>query len=69
MIKRALMGAAAVFIVACNPGPSQTPENSVGGANIASSAKTPMAKATTSLTLEWGSKGQAGHVAIADVLS
>jgi hypothetical protein len=69
MIKRALMGAAAFMVVACNSGPSQTPDNSVGGANVVSSAKTPMAKATTSLTLEWGSKGQAGQVAIADVLS
>ncbi len=69
MIKRALMGGFAFLVVACNSGPLQTPDNSVGGANVVSSTKTPMAKATTSLTLNWGSKGQAGQVAIADVLS
>ena len=69
MIKGALMLAAAVLVAGCNSGPSQTADNSVGGANVVSSAKTPMAKATTSLTLDWGSKGQAGQVAIADVLT
>jgi hypothetical protein len=69
MIKGALMLAAAVLVAGCNSGPSQTADNSVGGANVVSSAKTPMAKATTSLTLDWGSKGQAGQVEIADVLT
>jgi hypothetical protein len=69
MIRYALVAVAAVFVVACNSSPSQTPENTVGGANVASSAQAPMAKATTSLSLDWGKKGQAGQVAIADVLS
>jgi len=69
MIRYALIGAAAVFAVGCNSSPSQTPENTVGGANVVSSAKTPMAKATTSLSLDWGAKAQTGQVAIADVLS
>jgi hypothetical protein len=69
MIRYALVAVAAVFVVACNSSPSQTPENTVGRANVASSAQAPMAKATTSLSLDWGKKGQAGQVAIADVLS
>ncbi len=69
MIKRALMGAVAFLVVACNSGPSQTPDNSVGGANVVSSKQTPMAKETTSLSLDWGTKAQAGQLAIADVLS
>ena len=69
MIRSALMVAASVFVAGCNTGPSQTAENTVGGANVVSSARAPMAKATTSLSLDWGSKGQAGQVAIADVLS
>ena len=63
------MGAAAVFVVACNSGPSQTADNTVGGANVVSTAQTPMATATTSLSLDWGKKAQAGQVAIADVIS
>ena len=70
MSKRGLMLAAvATFAVACNPGSSQTPENTVGGANVVSSAKTPLTKGATSLSLDWGSKGQAGQVAIANVLT
>lgn len=69
MIKRALMVAAAVFVAACNSSPSQTRENTVGGANVVSSAQTPLTKAATSLSLNWGNKAQAGQVAIADVLS
>lgn len=69
MIKRVLMVAAVLFVVACNSGPSQTPENTVGGANVVSSSKVPMATATTSLTLDWGTKAQPSQVAIADVLS
>jgi hypothetical protein len=65
----ALVAVAAVFVAGCNSSPSQTAENTVGGANVASSAQAPMAKATTSLSLDWGKKGQAGQVAIADVLS
>jgi hypothetical protein len=69
MIKRALMGAAAVFVVACNSGPLQTADNAVGGATIVSTAQVPMALATSNLTLDWGKKAQAGQVAIADVLT
>ena len=69
MIRYALIAVAAVFAVACNSSPSQLAYNTVGGANVVSTAKTPMATATTSLSLDWGKKGQAGQVAIADVLS
>jgi hypothetical protein len=74
MIKRALMGAAAIFVVACNSGPNSGPapgsaQNTVGGANVVSSTQAPMAPATSSLSLDWGAKGQAGQVAIADVIS
>lgn len=69
MIRYALIAVAAVFIVGCNSSPSQSPENTVGGPNLVSAAKMPMATATTSLSLDWGPKAQAGQVAIADVLS
>ena len=69
MFKRVLMGAVAVFVVACNSGPIQTPDNSVGGASVASTARVPIAASVTSLALDWGKKAQAGQVAIADVLS
>ena len=69
MIERALMVAAAVFIVACNSGPPGTAQNTVGGANIVATAQVPMATATTSLALDWGKKAQAGQVAIAEVLT
>ena len=69
MIRYALIAGAAVFAVACNSSPSQLAYNTVGGANVVSTAKTPMAPATTRLSLDWGKKGQAGQVAIADVLS
>jgi hypothetical protein len=67
----ALVAIAAVCIVGCNSSPpaSQTIENTVGGANVFSSAETPLTKRSTSLSLDWGSKGHAGQVAIADVLS
>ncbi len=69
MIKYALIAAAAVFAVGCNSSPSQSPENTVGGPNVVASAQAPMAAATTSLSLDWGKKGQAGQVAIAQLLS
>ena len=69
MIKRAFMMAAAVLVVACDSGPSQTADNAVGGANVVSFKEAPMTKGTTSLSLDWGSKAQAGQVVIADVLS
>ena len=69
MIKLALMLAAGVFVAACNSGSAQTPDNTVGGANVVSFTETPLTKAATSISLNWGSKGQAGQVAIADVLS
>ncbi|HEY9156907.1 hypothetical protein [Candidatus Binatus sp.] len=69
MIKYALIAAAAVFAVGCNSSPSQSPENKVGGPNVVASAQAPMATATTSLSLDWGKKGQAGQVAIAQLLS
>jgi len=69
MIRYALIAVVAVFAVACDSSPSQLAYNTVGGANVVSTAKTPMATATTSLSLDWGKKGQAGQVAIADVLS
>jgi len=69
-MRYALIAVAAVLIGGCNSSPSPlTAENTVGGANVVSSTQTPMAHPTTSLTLDWGSKGKAGQVAIADVLS
>jgi hypothetical protein len=69
MIRRILIVAAIVSFIGCNSGPSQTADNAVGGPDIVSTAQTPITKATTSLLLDWGKKGQAGQVAIADVLS
>ena len=69
MFKGALMLAAAVLVAGCNSGPSQTADNAVGGATIVSTAQTPKATATTSLSLDWGKKAQAGQVVIADLLS
>jgi hypothetical protein len=69
MFKRAMMGVAAIFVMACNSGPTQTADNSVGGAYVVSTAQAPMATVTSSLSLDWGKKTQAGQVAIADVLT
>lgn len=69
MIKHAMMGAAVVLVMGCNSGPSQSTENTVGGPNVISTKETPLSKGATSLTLDWGPKGQAGQVAIADVLT
>src|ERR1700674_5663261 len=68
MIRYAWIAFGVLFFVACNSSPSQTIDNTVGGANVVSSAKAPLQKATTSLTLDWGPKAS-GQVAIADVLS
>lgn len=69
MVKRSLMVAAIIVLIGCNSGPSQTAENTVGGANVVSTAQAPLATGTTSISLDWGAKGQAGQVAIADVIS
>jgi hypothetical protein len=69
MTRYAWLAMFAVLIAGCNSGPSQTIENTVGGPNVVSSTKTAMAKATASLALGWGKKGQAGQLAIADVVS
>ena len=69
MIRYALLAVAAVFIVGCNSAPSQTAENTVGGASVVSSAKAPFKERAASLTLNWGSKAKPGQFAIADVLT
>jgi hypothetical protein len=69
MLKRSLIVAAAVLMVACNSGPSQTADNTVGGANVVSTAKSPMVKATTSFSLDWGKAAKPDQVALADVIS
>jgi hypothetical protein len=70
MNRYALIAGAVVFIVGCNSSPPPlSAENTVGGASVAGFTQVPMAQATTSLTLDWGSKGKADQVAIADVLS
>jgi len=69
VIKRALLIATTVLIVACSQSSSLVPENTVGGPNVVASTQTPMANATTSLTLDLGKKVKAGQVAIADVPS
>ena len=69
MTRYVLIAVAAALMVGCNSGPSQTAENTVGGANVVANTQAPMAKQTTSLSLDWGPKGQAGQVAIADVIS
>jgi hypothetical protein len=69
MIKRSLILAASILLLGCNSPPPGSATNTVGGANVVSSAQAPMARATTSLSLDWGKKGQAGQVAIADVMS
>src|SRR5260370_30512452 len=62
--------AAAVLIAGCNASPPPlSAENTVGGANVVSTAQAPITKGTTSLSLDWGTKAQAGQVAIADVIS
>ena len=58
----------AAVIAACNPSPQESTENTVGGASLNSFAQTPLAKATTTFTLD-GSKARPGQLAIADVLS
>jgi hypothetical protein len=69
MIKRVLMLGMAISLAACNSGPPGSATNTVGGADIASSAKAPMSKDTTNLSLDWGKNAKAGEVAIADVLT
>ena len=69
MIKNAWVVLVAVLFLGCNSGPSQTAENTVGGANVVSAAQTPLTKEATSLSLDWGKKGQPGQIAVADVLS
>jgi hypothetical protein len=70
MTKYAVITVAAIFIAGCNSSPQPlSAENMVGGASVAGFTQVPMAQATTSLTLDWGKKGKAGQVAIADVLS
>jgi hypothetical protein len=70
MIKRALMGAAALLIVACNAGsPSGSATNTVGGADVVASTQTKLATKAKSLSLDPGKKAQAGQVAIADVIT
>ena len=69
MTRYVLIAVAAALMVGCNSGPSQTAENTVGGANVVANTQAPMAKQTTSLSLDWGPKGQAGQIAIADVIS
>jgi len=70
MFKRSLMAAAIIFLIGCNSSPApMSAENTVGGANVVANTQAPMATQTTSLSLDWGLKGQAGQVAIADVIS
>jgi hypothetical protein len=69
MFRYALIALAVAVLAGCNSGPSKTAENTVGGSDVVFSAQAPMKKATTSLTLDWGSKGRAGLFAIADVIS
>jgi hypothetical protein len=70
MIKRALMGAAAFLVVACNSGsPPGSATNTVGGADVVASTHSKMTTATTSLLLDPGKNAQAGQVAIADVIT
>lgn len=68
MKKPALIALIAVLIGACNPAPEQSNENTVGGASVSSFAQTPLAKATTKLSLDV-SKAQPGQFAIADLIS
>src|SRR5579863_5333637 len=70
MIKRALMGAAAILAVACNTGsPPGSATNTVGGADVVGSTQTKLTTATKSLALDMGKKAQAGQVAIADLIT
>jgi hypothetical protein len=70
MIKPTLIAAAAVFLLAYNSSPSSaSTENAAGGPSVVSSAQAPVAKATTSLSLELGASGQSAQIAIADVLT
>jgi hypothetical protein len=69
VFKYTLIFVAAVIIAACNSAPSQTTDNTVGGANVVGYTQAPMVKQTTTLALDWGKKAQAGQAAIADVIS
>jgi hypothetical protein len=70
MIKRALMGAAALLVVACNSGsPPASSTNTVGGADVVASTQTKLTPATRSLSLNPGKNAQAGQLAIADVIT
>jgi hypothetical protein len=65
----AMLALIAAFVAGCNSGPSQSDENTVGGANVVSSAKAPFKDASTSLTLDWGPKAKTGNFVIANVLT
>ena len=68
MIKRAFLLAVVVLFMGCGSS-ALAPENTVGGPDVVSSTLTPMSKATSSLTLDFGKKVKEGQVAIAYVLS
>jgi len=68
MRKYALLALPAFLLFACNYSPPQSNENTVGGASVSSFAQTPLAKATTRLSLDV-SKAEPGQFAIADVIS
>ena len=69
MIKHAWVVLVAVLFLGCSSAPAQSPENTVGGPNVVSTKQAPLSKGATSLTLDWGGKGQAGQVAIGNVLT
>jgi len=70
MNKYALIAGAVVFIAGCNSSPPPlSAENTVGGANVISTAHVPLSKEATSLSLDLGKKAQPGQVVIADVVT
>jgi len=68
MTRYALPAVLAILVAACNPSPPEVNIGTTAGINVVSVAQ-PLAKRTTSLTIDWGPMGQPGQFAIADVLT
>ena len=70
MIRRALIAAAAVFILAHSTGASADAENCPSpGAKIISSSQAPLTKGTTTISLDVSPNAQIGQFAIANVIT
>jgi hypothetical protein len=69
MIRRTLVAAAAVFLLAHSTGASADAENTAQGAKIIYSSQAPLTKGATSISLDVSPNAQIGQFAIANVIT